>query len=682
VSFGVSTRSAHLDVRTSGGPSPKEIDWTAFTAWNGNKVPDFAGRYFHGAPYLWAHGEGGSLSADGTAVKRVAPIQRAVKARQEATGDDGAEFGEQDGSAIGDYVGGCVFIEELEPATDFVRVYLEVEDGTALSPDYWTAWCIALFNKLVTGSRPSAGGATVPRLMFPFLPCVLCSFAKDAGTGKYKPPNGVTTALDNAGVSVTGRRARCYGFWARAYDNAAYHAPQPALDWTAFDSYQQKLGLKTEPVPVVIWRHMNEPDPVAPVPAAVRRLSLDATHVDAGKDLAFDSMLVIRSWERELPTQVGVDKGGDLSGEISCLTRTKMTLNNLPDTSLPGIPLLTPLEGKTSFACRYYSTPDSQSNKNRKDLSASEALTLGRAGVEIVGIWQADVPYQDVRPGVIDIPAYLVNADNGKSDAKNAFLYASKRIGQPAYTPVYFAIDCNVISSGIDPPPEGPRMVPTPAQVKAYFEKVAEGYAEYLADQGTNAVPYYTGVYACSTALDLLYIEGLASHFWQAMPPSWGDGPGGTRPNVDQWPHSNMWQVAGHPSPGFLNSGVLPCRQTSEWELRIGPEATGGTFKIKIEAVETGPIPLGSSAAQVANLVAAKLPGQTVTGKDPDTPPANGTHIWTLFISGQVDSLDLVASALTGPAPGGTVRVETEQNFTGFVILDVAWGDPGGWTLR
>lgn len=125
---------------------------------------------------------------------------------------------------------------------------------------------------------------------------------------------------------------------------------------------------------------------------------------------------------------------------------------------------------------------------------------------------------------------------------------------------------------------------------------------------------------------------------------------------------------------------MLPCRQTSEWLLGIGPEPTGGTFKVKIGAVLTDPIPLGSNAAQVAALVAAKLPGKTVTGKDPDSPPADGSHVWTLFISGQVDSLDLVAFALTGP--GSTVGMETKQTFIDFVILDVAWGDPGGWTLR
>ena len=63
-------------------------------------------------------------------------------------------------------------------------------------------------------------------------------------------------------------------------------------------------------------------------------------------------------------------------------------------------------------------------------------------------------------------------------------------------------------------------------QVKAYFQKVAEGYAEYLQEQKSKAVPYYTVVLSgCRTVLDLLYVEGLATHFWQAVPPAWARRP-------------------------------------------------------------------------------------------------------------------------------------------------------------
>jgi hypothetical protein len=660
-------------VRTSGGASAKEIDWPAFKAWNNAKFPDFAGRYFLGAPYLWAHGEGGAALIAGVTLGRVAPIQCANKSRQEATGDRGDRFGTEDGWAIADYIGACIDMGELVPVSDFVYLYLEVADGTALSPDYWTAWCTALFNKTVVIDGPAVGGVALPKLLFPFLPCIQCAFPKDAGSAKYKPDAGVTTALDNVGTSIIGRRGRCYGFWARAFDNAAYHAAQPALDWTAFDPYAQKIGTKTEPVPVQIWRHMDQPDLANPVPAAARRLSLDATHVDSGKDPAFDTMLVIKPWDEPLPTEFGVDKGGDLTGEIRCLSRTNMTLKHLPDTQVPGMPMVPPLVGKTSFAFRYYSTPQGQA-RNAKDLTKSEAQAITRAGAKVVTVWQADVPYPQ-------IPAYLSNAGHGKSDAKNAFVEASTKIEQPANTPIYFAIDCNVNSTGVDTPQENGRAIPTPAQIKAYFEKVRDGYAEYLTDQGDDAVPYYTGVYGCSTLLDMLYVEGLATHFWQAVPPQWGEGAAAARPNVEQWKHSNAWQVCGGDIDAFIHSGVAPCRQMSEWTLRVGWQATGGTFKIQIGAQETAPIQLTALAADVALAVKQIRPaGTVVTGKDPDTPLADGSHQWILFIGGAVDDVKVLNDHLTfaHDPPNRTA----EQTFVDFVILNVAWGDTGGWTLR
>ncbi len=599
------------------------------------------------------------------------PIQRADKSRQEATGDQGVQFGEEDGSALGDYVGRCVFSGELEPASDFVRVYLEVADGTALAPDYWTAWCSALFNKMVVASGAAVGPVSIPKLLFPFLPSVLCKFAKDPGTQKYKPESGVITALDNAGTSVTGRRALCYGFWARAFDDNAYHAPQPALDWSVFDSYTQKFGAKTEPVPVLVWRHMDQPDLATPVPAAARRLSLDATRVEGGKDVGFDSMLLIKSWNAGLPSQFGVDKGGDISDEIDCLKQKDMTLKHLPDTASPGPDVNAPdgISGKTSFAFRYYSTSDGSADK---DLSANEARALSRAGVEIVSVWQGG-------PDYMHFPPHVVNANNGKSDAKTAFTFACTRIHQPANTPIYFAIDCNVNSNGVDTGPEGPRMIPTPAQVKAYFQKVAEGYAEYLQEQKSKAVPYYTGVFGCRTVLDLLYVEGLATHFWQAVPPAWEDGPPGSRPNLVQWPHANAWQVCGGDIPAFKDSGVWPCRKTSVWDFEIGPLATAGQFKIKVGTTDTAPIELTATPAQIASAVAASL-GTTVTGKPRDPAPTDGSKQWTLFIGGARDSVTLVNSALTttlNRPPG----FKTTQLFDRFVILDVAWGDVGGWAL-
>lgn len=50
------------------------------------------------------------------------------------------------------------------------------------------------------------------------------------------------------------------------------------------------------------------------------------------------------------------------------------------------------------------------------------------------------------------------------------------------------------------------------------------------------------------------------------------------------------------------------------------------------------------------------------------------------LIGGVVDLVD--PSPVRSHGTGGTVGMKTKQTSIDFVILDVAWGDPGGWTLR
>lgn len=47
---------------------------------------------------------------------------------------------------------------------------------------------------------------------------------------------------------------------------------------------------------------------------------------------------------------------------------------------------------------------------------------------------------------------------------------------------------------------------------------------------------------------------------------------------------------------------------------------------------------------------------------------------------GVVDLVD--PSRVRSYGTAGTVGMETKQASIEFVILDVAWGDPGGWTVR
>lgn len=78
-----------------------------------------------------------------------------------------------------------------------------------------------------------------------------------------------------------------------------------------------------------------------------------------------------------------------------------------------------------SFVGRYYNI-----NNDKKDLTLKEAKKLCSAGIKIVAIWQNGYP-------TIDKYTY----DRGKKYGEYAHDYARTIIGQPDFTPIYFAVD-------------------------------------------------------------------------------------------------------------------------------------------------------------------------------------------------------------------------------------------------
>ena len=140
-----------------------------------------------------------------------------------------------------------------------------------------------------------------------------------------------------------------------------------------------------------------------------------------------------------------------------------------------------------NFVTRYYSHSAS------KNLSAAEAKVLSDAGINIVTVWEADGAD----------PATFTRA-NGVNDATSAHTMAMS-IGQPAGTPIYFAVDFDA----------------TPVQVNAgvipYFQGVAAGFAAIA-----HGNPAYTaGVYGSGFVCDKLFGLGLVTHTWLSMSAGW-----------------------------------------------------------------------------------------------------------------------------------------------------------------
>ncbi|MEF3255394.1 MAG: DUF1906 domain-containing protein, partial [Deferribacterales bacterium] len=126
------------------------------------------------------------------------------------------------------------------------------------------------------------------------------------------------------------------------------------------------------------------------------------------------------------PDLKGIDTSVKVSKALDCLKREKI-----------------------SFIGRYYAGKNSW-----KAITKEEAQRISNAGIYIVSIWQESANY-----------ARYFSYNRGKEDGYNAFKYA-KKIGQPSNTPIYFAVDFDVI-------PEDKE------KILDYFEGVKEGYNQY-----------------------------------------------------------------------------------------------------------------------------------------------------------------------------------------------------------
>jgi hypothetical protein len=137
------------------------------------------------------------------------------------------------------------------------------------------------------------------------------------------------------------------------------------------------------------------------------------------------------------------------------------------------------------FAIRYYNI-----RNQSKNLTLSEAQALVRAGLQLGAVWEDGSP----------IRASFFNKAKGVRHGKAAFLRANDKIGQPAGTPIYFAVDFDALASDVD------------SVIKDYFEGVHEG----LRDAGGGNPKYEVGVYGSGLTCRKLLAAGLVTFTWLA----------------------------------------------------------------------------------------------------------------------------------------------------------------------
>jgi len=190
---------------------------------------------------------------------------------------------------------------------------------------------------------------------------------------------------------------------------------------------------------------------------------------------------------------------------------------------------------RIAFVVRYYS------GYPPKNLSRGEAEALSKLGVRCVTVWEGRA--RDA-----------IGYDNGRVHGFHAFGQAVK-CGQPAGTPIYFAVDYE------------PSLTERPA-VERYFEGVREGLSQAQRDPraNPNGMHYNVGVYGNRVTLDLCKAQGIVTWFWQSCSLLTA---GGT--NQFRWPGVAMHQVACE-KPLCQGCGNKRCEAKVDWNESDGHE--------------------------------------------------------------------------------------------------------------
>jgi hypothetical protein len=160
------------------------------------------------------------------------------------------------------------------------------------------------------------------------------------------------------------------------------------------------------------------------------------------------------------------------------------------------------------FVGRYYRLPTSQWTP----LRAAERIALSNAGLKVVALWES-------QSDVLGHFSHACGVNEGTSAYHQAML-----AGQPAGTPIYFAIDFDCDASGVA------------GAVNDYFRGVADGFSAI----GAGNPVYLIGVYGSGDACSWLSGHGRVTYTWLAQSTGWGGYNTFTNWNIKQGPVVNQ----------------------------------------------------------------------------------------------------------------------------------------------
>jgi hypothetical protein len=571
MSFGIDTFRCHLD----------SISFADFWAWNGGMIlhglpiggaPLFAGRNFLGGnrnpsqgDFIWGHSEATDAASERAAVypvpegdpspehpenlrllvDNIAPIQAPDSVRQQVTGDRGRLFGRIDADALCGRLKSCILAGEFQPP-ETVLVWLAVDPGADFSADYWAGWANTVNNSIL---EIVSQGELQAQLQI-FRPAVLCEYLTGAD-GRLHPDPRVVAAISRANPGLD---STAHALWAdfKLWDNAPADLlanGSPLLDWSRFDSQSAPI----------LWRFASgflRPD------GSPAGLPFDLDVMNPGSR-PLDWMLETQQWQPTVSTvkNIGFSSLGIVQdAHVKSFQNTDMPA--LYDANYYANTGHFRVSGDRVRVIGRYIKPGQYEN-----VGAAEAKRLADGGIGLFTVWEGarelanmgrSEPTQDQDSDVQKWKPFATNIhknifyfcpdpdkdpathdDAGTLDGRNAFDYCGNVLLQPPQTPVFFAIDFDPYDIPQGEVSDGWPTLPVPAErenwICAYFENIKRARDDFSERTGRH---YLIGAYCSGQTLQLLYEQGIVSHFWQAG----SSGRSGSRPPNWPWYHANRWQ--------------------------------------------------------------------------------------------------------------------------------------------
>ena len=192
-----------------------------------------------------------------------------------------------------------------------------------------------------------------------------------------------------------------------------------------------------------------------------------------------------RQVRRRLDLLSGIDLSTNCSAQVGCIKQS----------------------GK-SFVARYYASPTS-----RKILTVGEAKAISAAGMSIVAVWEDGNPTS----------SQYFSRSEGVDDGTSAYNIASK-IGQPADTPIYFAVDYDATDADIS------------GCINDYFLGIKEGFDTISAGASIHPI----GVYGSGAVCDWMLKRKVVSYTWLAQSTGWRGHDDFTSWNIKQYEETTV----------------------------------------------------------------------------------------------------------------------------------------------